>query len=750
MNKIFIPLFLLISLGTNAQKLLTPKNKYKSTRTHGAVFSSLKSVSPATAMLLVKWKANAALTNRAGNNGSGFSSTDSSLANTYGIITKNSVAYVNVFIAVTSNFKVADLLPFGFLPGTIKQSIVTGLVPVENIESLVTHPNVRYLSAEEKASPALDSAKSSSGVNLVHQGYQLPQSYFGDGVIVGIVDIGLNYDHPNFYDSTGTSNFRIKRVWEQLTPTGTAPAGFSYGRELATQTDIINAQRDVDVYSHGTQVLGIAAGAGGGLGSTYTGVAPKSDIVMVSSDGTPSKLLDGISYIMSYATSVGKPCVINLSWGSHLGPHDGTSVFDVLCDSLAGPGKIIVGAAGNQGADSIYLAKSYTATDTSLFSFIRFPGSSKGSNGQTKIDLWGVENTDFKIAVNLYNTTTNQYEDNTAYFSASTNATVLDTLFDSDATPQRCFLSVSSGIDALNKKPHILLAVNNTQQGNSNQYIQVEVIAKNTQTRAWAAEGNAIFSSLGYGGSVAGGSTSSTMGELGGTGKSIISVGAYTTKTSYRALNGNLININPVIGAIASFSSKGPAADGRVKPDITAPGNLLISSVNRYHSTFTAGSNLVAAAAASNWFYGYSTGTSMATPVVTGTVALWLQADPALTPAQIKTYLKDSATTDAFTGTIPQGGSNTWGWGKANAWRGLKKVRTSVVYTFTGNGNWNEAANWTNRILPPASLLAGTIVIDHQFGGKCVLNVPQVISPGSSLIIKKDKNLVVAGSFQIQ
>ena len=752
MIKTFLLLAMLTSLAASAQKLLAPK-KNNSINHPGISYRLVKNISPSTAMLLIRWKSNAGMP------GSTFATgtllADSSLIKTYGIITQNQVQYVNVFIGVADNFKVADLAPYGFLPGTISPAMVTGMVPLQNIEALANDVNVKYLSAEQKAAPALDSAKIASRVNLVHQGYQLPHAYFGDGVVVGIVDIGLNYDHPNFYDTTGLTNFRIKRVWEQLATSGTLPVGFSYGRELATATDIINAQRDITLYSHGTQVLGIAAGAGGGLGAAYRGVAPNSDIVMVSTDGTPSKLLDGISYIMAYATSVGKPCVVNLSWGSHLGPHDGNSAFDKLCDVLVGPGKIIVGADGNQGADSIYLAKTYAGNDTSLFSFIRFPFSSNGTNGQANIDLWGNENEDFKIAVNLYNTTTNQYEDNTAYFSASNSAAILDTLYDSDGTPQRTFLSISSGIDALNNKPHILLNINSTQQSNSNQYVQIELVAKNSQTKAWAADGNAIFSSRGYGGKVSGGATSSTMGELGGTGKSIISVGAFTAKTDYKALNGNPFSIagQNTIGTIASFSSKGPTADGRVKPDITAPGNFLISSVNRYHSAYTSSSNSVAAVASNaggNWYYAYSAGTSMATPVVTGTVALWLQADPTLTPAQVKQYLKDSAITDVFTGTILPTGSNTWGWGKVDAWRGLQKVRKSVVYTFNGNGNWSEPTNWTNSIAPPANLIAGTIVIDHQLGGKCILNVPQIIATGSSLIIKINKNLVVPASLQIK
>ncbi|MEO6231517.1 MAG: S8 family serine peptidase [Ferruginibacter sp.] len=753
MYRVFILLFIFINLGATAQKTLSSKITIKHRQAKDVFHNTVKSISPLTAILLVKWKRN--LKKSTDYTMANFQPVDSSLINAYGIIKKNGVDYVNVFMAVTTDFKIADVVSFGFLPGTIRKTMVTGLIPIEKIEDIANHPHVQYLSAGEKASPALDSARNSTGVNLVHQGYQLSQSYFGDGVIVGIVDIGLDYTHPNFYDNTGKNNYRIKRVWEQLTTTGTAPLGYSYGRELTTQTQILNAQRDVTVYSHGTHVAGIAAGAGGGVSTDYVGIAPKADIVLVSSDGNAAKLLDGVAYIMDYAASVNKPCVINLSWGSHIGPHDGTSAFDQGCDQLVGPGKIIVGAAGNQGADSIYLAKTYSAVDTSLVSFIRFTGSPLGTNGQTTIDIWGVPNQDFKVAVNIYNTSTNQYEDYTSYYSAGVNATVIDTLYDADPVADSCFLSISTGINPINNKPHAIVNIDNSKQRNNNQYLQIEILGKNTQTKAWAANGSAIFSSRGYGGNVLGGATTSTIGELGGTGNSIISVGAYTSKTSYQALNGsNQITSYPnAIGTIAPFSSKGPTADGRTKPDITAPGNAVISSFNRFDTRFTAGSNKVAAVVtynATNWYFGVDQGTSMATPMVTGTVALWLQADPTLTPTKVKTYLKDSAITDAFTGAIPQAGSNVWGWGKLDAYRGLKKVLNSVVYTFTGNGNWDLPSNWTNNIVPPNNLTSGSIIIDHAVGGKCILNIPQVISQNSSLTIKANKNLEIPGSVNIQ
>jgi subtilisin family serine protease len=173
------------------------------------------------------------------------------------------------------------------------------------------------------------------GIDAIHNGQYLPQGYDGTGVVVGVIDIGFEYGHPSFYASDGTT-YRVKRVWDQNATSGTAPAGYSYGRELATQNDILAAQYSHNNESHGTHVAGIAAGSGGNTSATaaYRGIAPGADIVLVATTMTSSAILDGINYIRAYAASQQKPCVINMSIGSHVGPHDGTSAFDRACDDL--------------------------------------------------------------------------------------------------------------------------------------------------------------------------------------------------------------------------------------------------------------------------------------------------------------------------------------------------------------------------------------------------------------------------------
>ncbi len=167
------------------------------------------------------------------------------------------------------------------------------------------------------------------------------------------------------------------------------------------------------------------------------------------------------------------------------------------------------------------------------------------------------------------------------------------------------------------------------------------------------------------------------MGEIGGTGKRIITVGAYTSCNYIDHKNSSMWNNSgQTLNQLVSFSSLGPTADGRMKPDITAPGSMLISSFNSSTSSNRNGEDYNYVVKQENvntvnYYYGSMEGTSMATPVVTGILATWLQANPKLTPEQVREILSNTATTDSYTGNIAGVGNNRWGYGKINAYDGL-------------------------------------------------------------------------------
>lgn len=153
----------------------------------------------------------------------------------------------------------------------------------------------------------------------------------------------------------------------------------------------------------------------------------------------------------------------------------------------------------------------------------------------------------------------------------------------------------------------------------------------------------------------------------------VISVGSYNTKMEYTTLGGVVYGINTALvgnkGALSLFSSHGPTLDGRTKPDVTAPGCLLISATSKYYADF---SSSTCAVKSGDDYYDVNMGTSMASPVVTGTVALWLQANPNLSPADVRAILNKTARHDNYTGTAEKSDRNSWGAGKIDAFAGLK------------------------------------------------------------------------------
>lgn len=632
--------------------------------------SEVKGVSPSTAIFMLKLS---------DENFSRQISESDSLRSHYGIKQLNGSSYVNAFIIASSE---ANLQQYGFIEGSSKDEIRTGLIPIKELTSISSDEHVLYIQMNEKAESKLDAAHAATGVNEVHQGAgSLSQAYFGDGVVVGVIDIGFDYTHPTFYDSTYTI-YRVKRVWEQSATSGTPPSGFSYGRELTNQTSILNAQRDMMNQSHGTHVAGTAAGSGAGTSGIYKGVAFKSDIVLVSGDFTDVGIADAIDYIIDYANSVNKPCVINMSLGKHVGPHDGSSAFDQFCDAAVGNGKLLVGAAGNEGSDPLYIGKSYTLIDTIMYSFVEFPGTSNGTNGATVIDIWGNQNQNFYVSVNIFNTNTNSFEDWTPYLAANITNTYSYTLQDDDTFfPDDCDVDISTGINPLNSKPNIQILIDHTDQDDNYRWAMIEIIAYNTQTKMWA--NSAEFTNNGYSIPIVNGSTSSTVGEIGGTGNSIVSVGAFTSKNTYTNFSNTSISIPfyAPVGEIAPFSSHGPTADNRIKPDITAPGNVIVAPVSRFDNSYSSSSQETVYGVTdgtNNWYFGAMQGTSMATPMVTGILALWLEAYPDLNPAQALTLVKDNAVTDGFTGIILNNGDNTWGWGKIDAEFGLLDLESKI------------------------------------------------------------------------
>lgn len=185
----------------------------------------------------------------------------------------------------------------------------------------------------------------------------------GKGVIVAIIDSGIDYMHPDFRNSDGTS--RILFIWDQ-TQTGSPPIGFNDGAEYNNQ-QINNAIQSpnpyqvvpsVDTNGHGTAVAGIAVGNGRASDGVNIGVAPEADIIAVKvgykgyeSFARSTELMRALKYVIDKAKRFYKPISINMSFGMNEGSHKGDSLFETFIAEISTDWKTSISIpTGNEGA----------------------------------------------------------------------------------------------------------------------------------------------------------------------------------------------------------------------------------------------------------------------------------------------------------------------------------------------------------------------------------------------------------------
>jgi len=600
----------------------------------------------------------------------------------------NGVICVSALIKVSSPaLAQSGIESTGAVTGTKAGNIWTVQVPVTGVEAFCQLPGISFIELDQPVFPDLNIARQTTRVDSVHAGINLPVPFSGKGVVIGVIDFGFDYNHPTFYDTTHSA-YRIKRVWE-LHGTGNPPAGYTYGNEI-TDTVLIKAQgTDNVVQTHGTATAGIAGGSG--YGSTpqanrFRGMAYESEFVLVGVNrdtiaqqwmqGSFSDFLDGVNYIFSYADTVGKPAVVNISWGSQSGPHDGTTLFNQACNNLSGPGRIIVMSAGNEGEEKIHLTKTFTASDTIVNTFLAF---SSDVYQRTWVDTWGEPGKTFCGVVTLWH--------NGLPVTTTGVQCIDDSIHDQvliASGGDTCFVQFLTESATFNGKPRLTIDIYNTSADS----VGVSLIGNDGTIHAWNEYYyygydfgyQCWFDSLQQPWAVSG-NTVSTVSDMGAA-DSVLLVGAYCSKTNFTDINGNNWTYSGYVlaGRLVPFSSRGPMIDGRIKPDINAPGMTICTSMSSYDSAYTptgASSQLVIkswfdASLNKTFYYCEFSGTSASAPCASGIIALMMQAYPDLSARQARDIIAATAITDLYTGAIPPQGNNNWGHGKINAYQAIK------------------------------------------------------------------------------
>ena len=607
---------------------------------------------------------------------------------------------------------------YGIIVGSQVGDFTTALVPASMFARLGEIAAISYVDAGNISHLLLDKALSDIEYDKILTLPYTPQPYLGKGVIVGIVDLGFQWDHAAFRNADGST--RIIAAWNQNDTTGTSPHPYSYGSLYDSEEEILNGYCGVDEV-HATHVTGIAAGSAI-ADIPYGGVAREASLILVEAQHAGGSgmfdqgITDGINFIFNYADSLDMPCVINLSIGSNFGPHDGTSIFDQMCDSLQGPGRLIVGAMGNSGRQHYHLGYDFDSEHTEFRAGMRQEG-----NALPELDAWCDE--PFSIELELYHGHTDTILDTTGWIP-------LDSVFETTLKYfyREMTVTATSQLCPFNNKYNIHVVVSGIKNlGNA--YFALKARGEKGHLDIWNNAPGTQFSSRGFEGWLEG-DTKMTLNEIGGTGKRITSVGAYTSDTLKYCIDGSSYSVDYQLHAVAPFSSRGHTADGRIKPEIIAPGCIITSAYNKFSAAQPFNfyremtTNIYYLHNDSN-YYGANSGTSMAAPVVTGTYAIWLQAKPDLTPEEAKEVLRLTATQDPYTTQ-----DDMAGYGKINPYKGLLHLldKAKVESPFEGNnvgifptigdGNFTLLCNPTEqprelRIYNSTGMLIGIYNIDE-------------------------------------
>lgn len=618
-------------------------------------------------------------------------------------------APIKVFIAFEAGFDTDNLLIPGVEINSVFGKVATATVTPDAMEALCDIDGVRYIQMASDVKLLNDFGRRDLHVDDVHSntGNRLPQGYTGKGVIVGMIDTGVEYGHHAFYSSDG-SELRIRRVWEQESH-GTPPAGYNYGVELSTEAEMLKAATDSRSQYHGCHTMGTAAG-GGNLPTRYYGMAPDADIVFVSfSIEDNTSIADGIKYIFDYADEMNMPCVINLSIGSHHGPHDGTSYLDQIIDELTGPGRIIVGAVGNEGESRMHVSKTFTESDNTMKTFLTF--SPNASHKLHYLDIWGTPGSNLKVSMGIFNSLKGQEVNRSAAYDTSVpNQDIVGyfTYLDKEGVDMDAL--IYGEINLENNSPHVWIESEVLELGQGRMPGLIIEGDPGATVNVWN-EGLHEFSSNNKSG-FTNGDFNSTVGEIGGTAKRIITVGSYDGRDSLIVQRKYFIDMNEIDMyqqyRHSVFSSYGPTADGRIVPHILAPGMPVISALNRYAldsssldqemSDYTVDRNR------RKYYYIYNIGTSMSAPHVSGIIALMLQANPNLTPEEVREIIQSTADTWPEMGAVP---NNTYGAGRINALECVRKALDlqsveDVAIDVNDNATQVWAENGSINVLTPA------------------------------------------------
>jgi len=645
-----------------------------------------------------------------------------------------------IHVLIKTTLDRSSLSKLGAMVDSRIGDIVSAWLTIDRLQALLESPAVKYISGPKPGKVHNNVSVAEIKATIARQQYNLT----GKGVLIGIIDTGIDWRHADFRNPDGTT--RIKAILDLHTPGNDKAGGTIYTEQgINNALNGIGTVSEQDVVGHGTHVAGSAAGNGSATGNgvaagTYMGVAPEADLVIVKitrSNGLNLDVVDlvpSLYFIDSVATSLNQNYVVNISLGGNLGPHDGTDLTEQAIDELlTTPGskcKAVVVSAGNDGDADIHASgtlsgstnkittkftvSSYTPNSDNLDDFITFEGWYKGI---------------YNYSIQVITPSGGRYGP-----ISSGHESAFDT---NDGVVY--ITNAKGGTSQLNDDKQFFVRIYDyyaskpPKQGDW----QIVVFGSAGRFDLWLSGASMDVS-------ITSNIDPSMIVGTPGTAFHAITVGAYVTKRTWTDLDGNHLQFQGlVVGSAASFSSPGPTRDGRLKPEISAPGQMIASSYSI--DAPPTGQYSIFKSSSSSWPNAYivrdgkhalSQGTSFAAPHVAGAIALMVEQNPDITPEEIRQAITLTARTDSYTGSVP---NNKWGNGKINALTALELLaveepaaKATLPKEMELHQNFPNPFNPTTVI--PYSIAQTTtvrITVFNMLGQQVRTLVDDVMNPGA-------------------
>ncbi len=517
----------------------------------------------------------------------------------------------------------------------------------------------------------------------------------GKGVMVGVIDSGIDWRHKDFIKPDGTS--RIVAIWDLFDDSfaqsggriGTSPPSLAAGGDALPGTIYTNAQinaalkgsgtvNTVDNQGHGTATAGTAAGNGGTAGASLAGVAPDADLIIVKASdcgGFVDAYIFGAKWITMTAQEMKRPVVVNQSFGGHFTAHNGTEQEEQFLNSLTGkgiPGVIFTVSAGNEGQFSMHATGQFgprregQADISSRPISVTIPEDRAGQSGSVLLGVFDSRDEWGAIIQPI----------NVPAFTDKNGKPISFSLFKVDGELRYL---LDQGVE----KPewfdaYLVEVLTNSKFGDKNDTLALGLPPGAYRIWGFGATAKVVngnfdfyapnFRAVDFGM----GTTKTGMVGSPGNASNVITVAAYNFRNSWQNTVGGETKFNFNIGEIADYSSPGGRrADGVYKPDIAAPANYTISPLSSTadpDSKSCEGESMAASLGKSfvtaDGTHIAWNGTSASSPYTAGVIALMLQKNPTLDAEQVRQILIKTAKSGGIVGAVP---NPNWGFGMLDA-----------------------------------------------------------------------------------